>query len=170
MTMGAERAEAGGEREETRLWVTYGGLVGRVCRALLDGEAAGVRAAVENTFTRAFSRDVPVDGVKGWLCGIARAECARVAEAGGGIARAETAHADESEAFDGAATRGDARPERARALLADLKPTERDAVVLWRVGGLSLAETARACGVDEASARARVNRALSRLRRACADE
>lgn len=56
------------------------------------------------------------------------------------------------------------RAQRARDALAKLKPSEREAVVLRFEGDLSFREVAAACGVDEAAARKRVSRALSRLR------
>jgi len=56
------------------------------------------------------------------------------------------------------------RAARARAALAKLKPSEREAVVLRFEAELSFREVATACGVDEAAARKRVSRALSRLR------
>jgi len=52
---------------------------------------------------------------------------------------------------------------RGRAMLAELKPTEREAVVLHTIGGLSLADVALACGVDEATARARISRGMVAL-------
>jgi RNA polymerase sigma-70 factor (ECF subfamily) len=56
------------------------------------------------------------------------------------------------------------RAQRARDALAKLKPSEREAVVLRYQAELSFREVAAACGVDEAAARKRVSRALSRLR------
>jgi RNA polymerase sigma-70 factor (ECF subfamily) len=56
------------------------------------------------------------------------------------------------------------RAQRARDALAKLKPSEREAVVLRYGSELSFREVAAACGVDEAAARKRVSRALSRLR------
>ena len=56
------------------------------------------------------------------------------------------------------------RAQRARDALAKLKPSEREAVVLRFEAGLSFKEVAIACGIDEAAARKRVSRALSRLR------
>lgn len=56
------------------------------------------------------------------------------------------------------------RAQRARAALGRLKPSEREAVVLRFEGELSFRELGVACGVDEAAARKRVSRALSRLR------
>ncbi len=48
----------------------------------------------------------------------------------------------------------------ARASLSKMKPTERDAIVLHLVGGLDAADVAKACGIDEQTARARIARGL----------
>ena len=64
------------------------------------------------------------------------------------------------------ARRSPARPvsrRLARAALGKLKPTEREAVVLHLVGGLDAAQVAEACGVDLATARARIARGVSQL-------
>jgi RNA polymerase sigma-70 factor (ECF subfamily) len=53
-----------------------------------------------------------------------------------------------------------AAADRARRLLAKLRPTEREALVLKELGQLSIADVAIACGVDEATGRARISRAL----------
>jgi RNA polymerase sigma factor (sigma-70 family) len=55
---------------------------------------------------------------------------------------------------------------RARRALDTLKPSERDAILLRYEGGLNYRDVAAACGIDEASARKRVSRALVRLREA----
>jgi RNA polymerase sigma-70 factor (ECF subfamily) len=73
---------------------------------------------------------------------------------------------------DASASRADAgdlalekeRARRAREALAKLKPSEREAVVLRYDAGLGFRELALACGIDEATARKRVSRALARLR------
>jgi DNA-directed RNA polymerase specialized sigma24 family protein len=54
-------------------------------------------------------------------------------------------------------------PGLARASLGKLKPTEREAVVLYLVGGLDAAQVAEACGVDLATARLRIARGVSQL-------
>ena len=59
--------------------------------------------------------------------------------------------------------------DAARNALAQLKPSEREAVVLRYDAGMSFREVAVACGVDEAAARKRVSRALIRLRESLAD-
>jgi RNA polymerase sigma-70 factor (ECF subfamily) len=56
------------------------------------------------------------------------------------------------------------RAEAARALLREVRPSEREALLLRYVGELSFREVGEACGIDEAAARKRVSRALARLR------
>jgi len=51
----------------------------------------------------------------------------------------------------------------ARASLASLRPTEREAVVLSIVGGLTVEEIAQACNVDAATAKARLTRGFGQL-------
>ena len=53
---------------------------------------------------------------------------------------------------------------RARVLLAEIRPTEREALVLRFAGELSFREVGQACNIDEAAARKRVSRGLARLR------
>jgi RNA polymerase sigma-70 factor (ECF subfamily) len=48
--------------------------------------------------------------------------------------------------------------------LDELKPSERDAVLLRYEAGLSYREISEACGIDEAAARKRTSRALAELR------
>src|SRR5690349_8080600 len=77
MAMHAERPNAG----ERSLWEEHGALVGRVCMALL-GSPSETDEAVEATFAAAVAkpRD-PNASPRAQLCAIARAECARRAEA-----------------------------------------------------------------------------------------
>ena len=53
---------------------------------------------------------------------------------------------------------------RARALLEQIRPSEREALLLRYLGELSFREVADAAGIDEAAARKRVSRALLHLR------
>ena len=62
------------------------------------------------------------------------------------------------------------RAERARAALEQIRPSEREAVVLRYAAELSFREVGEACGIDEAAARKRVSRALARLREALVKE
>ena len=61
------------------------------------------------------------------------------------------------------------RGERLRLALEQLKPSERDAVVLRFEGELSFREVGESCGIDEATARKRVSRALEKLRSTLVD-
>jgi DNA-directed RNA polymerase specialized sigma24 family protein len=51
----------------------------------------------------------------------------------------------------------------ARAALAKLRPTEREAVVLHAIGGLDVEEVAFACNVDGATARSRISQGMQKL-------
>jgi RNA polymerase sigma-70 factor (ECF subfamily) len=53
---------------------------------------------------------------------------------------------------------------RARQLLDEIRPSEREALVLRFAAELSFRELGAACGIDEAAARKRVSRGLQRLR------
>jgi RNA polymerase sigma-70 factor (ECF subfamily) len=63
----------------------------------------------------------------------------------------------------------DERARRARAALEQLRPSERDALLLRYAGELSFEEVAELCGIDEPAARKRVSRALLRLRAIAAE-
>jgi DNA-directed RNA polymerase specialized sigma24 family protein len=133
----------------------HGGLVARVCMALL-GDAAAAELALER-----IAREAGVakfdDGkdARTTLLGIARGACAVQLSK----LPIRTAGWGEAEARPGAAR----EPGLARASLGKLKPTEREAVVLHLVGGLDAAHVAEACGVDLATARARLARGISQL-------
>jgi RNA polymerase sigma-70 factor (ECF subfamily) len=138
--MGTEPSEA------QRLWAEHGETVGKVCMALL-GDATLSREAVEEAFA-----DSPTTRAR--LFGAARLACAKRLEQG------------EARTRDWADTKRDpvSEAERMRHALAELKPTEREAVVLLLIGKLTPGEVAEACGTDEATARGRASRGLSRLR------
>ena len=51
-----------------------------------------------------------------------------------------------------------------RDALDELRPTEREAVLLRYVSELSFRDVGVACGIEEATARQRVGRAVARLR------
>ena len=150
----------------------HGAILGRLCMALL-GSQADADEATQETLLRAHRGMANYRGegsIKAWLCGIARHVCAHTLE----IRRKgrellegvpSPANAEERDEL--------ARRQRARALrdaLAQLKPTEREAVVLRYVAGLSHREIAIACNLDEAAARKRISRALARLRSVMPDE
>jgi len=142
----------------------HGAILGRLCMALL-GSQADADEAVQETLLRAHRGMAGFRGegtVKAWLCGIARHVCAHTLETrrrGRELLEVVPTDADTRDDF--------AARQRARAVreaLAKLKPSERDVLVLRYVAGLSHREIGTACAVDEATARKRISRALSRLR------
>src|SRR5262249_27296471 len=103
--------------------------------------------------------------VRAWLFGIARRICGRHTEMRARReARLRLVHDTGRGRDAGELALERERAERARAALAKLKPSEREAGVLRYEAELRLRELAVACGVDEAAARKRVSRALARMR------
>ncbi len=150
---------------------TYQRVLGRLAMSLL-GSQADADEVVQETLLRAHRAMATYRGdgsPKAWLCGIARHVCAHVIETRQrGRVGAELA----TQAF--ALVPGDAASREAfevkkraraiRAALEQLKPSEREALVLRYVADLSHREIAVACGIDEAAARKRISRALARMR------
>lgn len=144
----------------------HGHVLGRLCMALL-GSQADADEATQETLLRAH-RAMPTyrgEGtIKAWLCGIARHVCAHTLETrrkGRELAELVPVPAagEEREQF--------ANRQRSRAIrsaLENLKPSERDVLVLRFVADLSHREIALACNLDEAAARKRISRALAHLR------
>jgi RNA polymerase sigma-70 factor, ECF subfamily len=152
----------------------HGAAVGRLCMALL-GDQAEAEETVQETLIAAHGA---MDGFRGegsvrsWLFGIARRKCARKLETRVRRQRrlrlvhdAEAGSQPPDEALD-----AQRRAERVRAALEELKPSERDAVVLRYQAGLDYREIGAACGIDESAARKRVSRALARMRALLAEE
>ncbi len=110
--------------------------------------------------------------VRAWLYGIARRKCARKVETRvRREKRLRLVHdAGGSTELPDQALETRRRAHRVRSALERLKPSERDAVVLRYQGGLPYREIGDACGIDEAAARKRVSRALSRMRSILSDE
>lgn len=152
---------------------SHGAVIGRLCMALL-GAQADADEAVQETLLRAHRAMASYRGegsVKAWLCGIARHVCVHVLETrrrGRALLEVVPDEALAQRPADAIASRQLART--LRAALAQLRPTEREAVVLRYVGGLSHREIAHACQLDEAAARKRISRALARLRSVLPDE
>jgi RNA polymerase sigma-70 factor, ECF subfamily len=145
----------------------------RFCTALL-GSPSEADEAVQETLlaaydgASAFRNDAPV---RGWLFGIARRLCARRLEIRTRQTRRramlvtnETAAGPDQALED--AQRGDA----VRRAVEELRPTEREALLLRYDAELSYREVAEATGVDEAAARQRVSRALARVRARLAED
>jgi len=139
----------------------------RLCFALLSVQSEADEA-VQETLLAAYDSASSFRGdgtVRSWVYGIARRICARRLEVRTRQARRRTlmvedAEAPKPDALYEAARRG----AEVRAALMELRPTEREAVLLRYEGDLSCREVGIACGIDEAAARKRIGRAIARLR------
>lgn len=103
--------------------------------------------------------------MKAWLLGIARRRCARHLERSShrqAKLRLVPPHDFGSEGEELLERRR--RAEHARRALQELRPTDREALLLRYVGELSYRDVGLACAIEEATARQRVSRALARLR------
>jgi RNA polymerase sigma-70 factor, ECF subfamily len=152
----------------------HGASIGRLCMAWLGGQAEADEATQETLLAAydAFGSFRAESSLRAWLFGIARHICARRAETRQRReVRLRLVHS-EGESAPGAdillAARR--RAELVRTALEQLKPSERDAVVLRYEAELSFREVAEACGIDEAAARKRVSRAIERLRSAIPED
>jgi RNA polymerase sigma-70 factor (ECF subfamily) len=149
----------------------HGAAIGRLCMALV-GSQADAEDLTQETLLAAHDAFASWRGegtIRAWLFGIARRKCARHLESRtAGRARLELLREDAPapalDPADTASTRELAA--RARKALAEIRPSEREALILRYAGGLSFREVAAACGIDEAAARKRVSRAHARLRAA----
>ncbi|MBW2461595.1 MAG: sigma-70 family RNA polymerase sigma factor [Deltaproteobacteria bacterium] len=152
----------------------HGAAVGRLCMAML-GDQAEAEETVQEALIAAHDAMASYRGdgsVRSWLFGIARRMCARRIETR--VRRRNKlrlVHDAETPVGmpDDIAERH-RRARKVREALENLKPSERDAVVLRYEAGLSYREIAVAVGIDEAAARKRASRALSRLRKYLKDE
>jgi RNA polymerase sigma-70 factor (ECF subfamily) len=99
--------------------------------------------------------------LRAWLFGIARRRCARAKDQRGSV-HASSDPTEERTAEELLEVRR--RADTARALLERVRPTEREALLLRYTAELSFREVGEAAGIDEATARKRVSRALARLR------
>lgn len=155
-----EKPEQGRLQDEAvpALLRTHAVALGNVAMALL-GEAGRVEHVLEEVARQAGRLAVPAD-VKpvAWLLGLVRNACAAQLTNLPLRTRSEPEETSPKTERVGASS---AVP--ARAALASLKPTERDAVVLCLVGGLEAADVARACNVDVGTAKNRIARGLEQL-------
>lgn len=151
----------------------YAMALGKLCMAFTGSQAEAEELVQETLIAAydAFPQYRAEGSVRAWLFGIARRLCGRHEEM---KARRESrlrlVHDTRPRPDTGELALEKERAERARAALAKLKPSEREAVVLRFEGGLSFKEMAIACGVDEAAARKRVSRALVKLRAELGEE
>lgn len=139
-----------------QLVAEHGAVVGQVCMALL-GSQRDAEQVLRETLAAALSQtgDRTDDkATRVWLLGEAKRRCAR---------RLESRPAAESPALHETNASEGSEPARARALLARLKPTEREALIFHSVGGLDLSRVALACGTDEATIVQRLSRGLVQI-------
>ena len=141
--------------------------LGRLCMAF-TGSQAESEELVQETLLAAFDAFPQYRGegsVRSWIFGIARRISGRHVEMRTRrTERLRLVHDTGRTRDAGELALERERAQRARDALAKLKPSEREAVVLRYEAELSFRELGAACGVDEAAARKRVSRALSRLR------
>jgi RNA polymerase sigma-70 factor (ECF subfamily) len=155
----AGRAEVS-KRTAARLVKENAVVVGRVAMALL-GDADQVGRVLEQVARESASRSAP-DGVRplAWLLGLVRT----VSAAHLSKLPLRTRSGGAPDAAPRTERMGAARlAAPARAALAALKPTEREAVILSIVGGLEAADVAVACNVDVGTAKTRIARGLAQL-------
>ncbi len=151
----------------------FGPGLGRFCLSLL-GSQQDAEEAVQETLLAAY-RGFPSwrgeGSIKSWLFGIARRQAARVGEKRNRAQHLQLVADDvASNADTGEELAAAQRASRVRAALSHLKPSERDTLLLRYQAGLSYAEIATACSIEEATARKRASRGLARLRRTLSSE
>jgi len=145
----------------------HGAAVGRFCMALL-GDQAEAEEVLQEALLVAFDGfgDLRGDAVRPWLYGIARRMCARrLAKRTRRAGRLRLIH-DAEEAVEGADELLERRQRAAKVRegLEQLKPSDREALLLRYEAGLSYREVGEIQSIDEATARKRASRALARLR------
>jgi len=165
----AEDAVARGDHKEALALCArdHGAALGRLC-FVLTGSQAEADELTHEILLLAYDGFASYRGegsLRAWLFGIARRVCARHVETRTRqVARLRLVQDDEHASGSDDVAIARERATRAREALAQLKPTEREALLLRYDGDLSFREVAQACGIDEAAARKRVSRALSHLR------
>lgn len=128
-------------------------LMGKVAMALV-GDAARVAEVLEEV-AREARKGEPPRAAKAWLLGLVRVACAKQ------LSKLPI----KTRGFETAPTtaRVGGAAASARDSLAGLRPTEREAVVLSIVGGLTASEIAEACNVDLATAKTRLTRGFEQM-------
>jgi RNA polymerase sigma-70 factor (ECF subfamily) len=132
--------------------------LGKTCMALL-GTQGEAEDALRETLLAALSGGDELRGdgtLRARLLGLARRRCALRLEARPRSSSVGASAPDPDMPFSPARS--------ARSRLAEIRPSEREALVLRFVGEASPAEVGVACGIDEAAAEKRVVRGLTKLR------
>jgi RNA polymerase sigma-70 factor, ECF subfamily len=146
------------DQEAEELVAAHAAVVGQTCMALL-GSQSEAETALRETLLAVLGAAEACDQatLRAQLLGIARRRCAL---------RLET-RSRERAAF---VAEPASAPQRARRLLGEIRPSEREALVLHFVSQQSLRAVGAACGIDEATAQKRVSRGLARLRELMTEE
>lgn len=154
------------ERAASLLVEEHAKAIGRVCMALL-GSQSEAEDVLQETLLAALDglESFRGDGtLRAWLLSVARRRCARRLEARGRERDLKQSLAAPEAADAAVSAERASMALRARKLLDEVRPTEREALVLRFAAELSFREVGQACGIDEAAARKRVSRGLARLR------
>lgn len=151
----------------------HGRALGRLCMAL-TGSQAEAEDLVQETLLAAHDA-LPTFRAEGslraWLAAIARRKCARHLERRARReARLRLVHDSERQPPTDELLAARRRAERARRALEEVRPSEREALLLRYEHDLSFRDVGVAIGIDEAAARKRVSRALGRLRELLGEE
>jgi RNA polymerase sigma-70 factor (ECF subfamily) len=144
--------------------------IGRTCMALL-GSQSEAEDVLQETLLAALDglESFRNDGtLRAWLLSVARRRCARRLDLRARERDLRQSLPSSEESAPAAERLSMAR--RARKLLDEIRPTEREALVLRYAAELSFREVGQACGIDEATARKRVSRGLLRLRTLLGEE
>lgn len=151
----------------------HGPALGRLCMAMVGSQSEAEDLA-QDTLIAAHDSFPTYEGkgsLRSWLFSIARRRCARHLEK---MSRRDSRLRLVYDADRDASTEEMAQlrqqATRARAALAEIRPSEREAVLLRFESELSFREVGLACGIEEAAARKRVSRAMAKLRDALSDE
>ncbi len=152
----------------------HGAAIGRLCMSMLGSQAEAEEAAQE-ALIAAFDGMASFRGEgspKAWLMGIARHICAKRLEIRtrqqNRLRLVYDADAEAQLPDDVVELRRAA--QRVRLALEQLRPTEREALLLRYGAELSYREVGLACGIEEGAARKRASRGLNRLREVLAGE
>lgn len=150
----------------------HGPSIGRLCMAMLGSQADADQVTQEALLSahQAFGEYRGDRSLRAWLLGIARSKCLQHQEKTRRRQGKRGKHERRTKPPLEEPLAARRRAERARALLAQVKPSDRDALLLRFGADLGFEEVAAACAIDEPAARQRVSRALLRLRSALENE
>ncbi len=145
----------------------HGAAIGRLCMAL-TGSSSEADDLTQETLLDAhagFGGYRAEGSLRAWLLTIARRKCARHIEKSSRQRSrlrlvVDASRTDTTEELVVLRQRA----EKARAMLEQVRPSEREALWLRYGSELSFREVGQACGIEEAAARKRVSRALCKLR------